>query len=110
MKKITVRYYESLFVFILEEESEIYLKGFLELNEEDKNRYHETINLHEEDIDDWYLDKNGNRLCDEEFFAKSPWTMIENGKMTQIVQRFLNIDNGETIFAKQPWFRIGDIM
>lgn len=110
MKKLIVKYYESQFDFILTDESETYLKGFLGLNEEDKTRYYETVNRHEEDIDDWYLDKNGDRLCGNELFAKSPWSLIENGKMTQIVQRFFNIDDGETIFAKQAWFRIGDFI
>jgi hypothetical protein len=107
MNKVIAEYFGTQFELTLTEQSETYYKGFLKWDEENKKRYFDASKIHEEEDDSWYLDDNGDRLQDKELFEKSPWTIIENGKTRKVVQRFMN-GNGETWFAMEPWFRIGD--
>ena len=108
MDKVIAEFFGNQFELILTEKSESYYLGFLKWDEENRERFYKVQKVNEEENDCWYLDENGNRLADNELFAKSPWTIIENGTVKKAVNRYQDGKTGEVRFAMEPWFRIGD--
>ena len=103
-------YNQHQFSFRVIEESDDILEGFFEWTEEIKKEFMRIDGLIEAEDEFWYLDKNGDRLEDELLFQKSPWAIVHPESEQKIVQRMMKGSTGESRFAKQPWFRIGDIV
>jgi hypothetical protein len=80
MNKIIAKFYDATFEFTIKEKSEGYCVGFLAWTKEDKLRLKVERKKHSKEADNWYLDKDGYRLEDEQLFEKSPWTIIEIDK------------------------------
>ena len=109
MRKVIVEYYKKAkFEFWVTEDSSTHISGHFSWNKDIKEKMKEIDMLIEQQNEYWYLDGNGYRLTDEALFAKSPWSIIEKGITRKVVQRSMNYHTGESMFALEPWFRIGD--
>jgi len=105
---IIAEFFGNPFKVTLTEKDESYYIGHLKWDNENRKRFYEIQKANEEKLDSWYLDNEGNRLNNGELFAKSPWTIIENGIAKKAVKRYQDGITGEIRFAIQPWIRIGD--
>lgn len=108
-KVLTTLFFWTAFEFDIVENSETYYIGALKWDEKTKKKYLKICKINETEIDNWYLDKDWNRLEDEELFENTPWEIIENWKSIKVIQRFFNEKASQTQFAKKPWIRIGKI-
>ena len=109
MSKLNLEYYnKQAFSFIINEQTDGYLKGTIELSDELRTAFFEIQHEMDEKNGDWYLDDEGNRLADNLLFEKSPWSIVHLEKRTKIVQRFFNLETGEARFATQPFVQLSD--
>jgi len=51
------------------------------------------------ELEDWYLDANGERLPSEQLFALSPWSAATRDGIIKLVCRFIDLKTGEVIFS-----------
>jgi hypothetical protein len=59
----------------------------------------ELRTLIESEVEDWYLDENGERLPAEVLFQRSPWSVATiEGQRVNLLCR-LNIETGEAMFS-----------
>jgi hypothetical protein len=56
--------------------------------------------LLEREPEDWFLDRNGERLPAEQLFSLSPWSCeTPDGTRKKLLSRSVNIDTGEALFS-----------
>jgi hypothetical protein len=94
-KKMILRYGDIEFEFDCP--AGLPLSGRLQLNE--GQRAHLRVLL-ESEPDDWFLDRNGERLPAEQLFSLSPWSCEpSSGIRKKLLKLFINLDTGEAIFS-----------
>jgi hypothetical protein len=49
--------------------------------------------------EEWFLDRNGERLPDEELFLRSPWSLETPNGSIKILSRLINAQTGEARFS-----------
>jgi hypothetical protein len=68
-----VKFYEEEFLFEPRESNELVIKGFLDLDEGQRETF---VRLDESEDHCWYLGDEGKRLDTNALFAASPWRML----------------------------------
>jgi hypothetical protein len=101
-----VKFHGEEFQFDVTRSDEI-LQGFIQLNSEKKERLLQLCKAEEEleeKFGPWYLDRNGERLSQEELFSKSPWSVCSPNGVIKLLCRFQDNQTGESHFNTQEGY------
>jgi hypothetical protein len=91
--RMEVFYREHVFTF--EPSTESPLKGRLRLDDQSRALLARLI---ESEEDDWYLDRDGERLPAEKLFLHTPWSLASPKGRVGLLCRFIDYRDGSVLF------------
>ncbi|AJQ95087.1 hypothetical protein [Gynuella sunshinyii] len=93
-----IKFKNEEFEFDSSEVDEYSINGHFKRSPEIKEQIERLENSLKED---WYLDRNGERLEDDLLFAASPWSIEAPFGQVKLIRRFHDLESGEAFFNTQ---------
>ena len=96
-----IKYHGEAFKLRLLEATDLGIKGFLQLDEQQAEKMDSLADLEDEF---WYLDEHGERLDSDALFAASPFSIDTPNGEVKLLLRFHNMETGEIRFNTQDGY------